>query len=336
MNETEKKIVVIGGGTGSIAILEGLKQVTSNITAVVGMADDGGSNGVMRDELGVLPASDVWKCMTALSDSPVYIDMFRYRFSEGPFKGHTLGNMIMAAGSKVTGSFKDAVTVASEMLHIRGKVTPVTYDDVRLQMQWQAAGKTLIGEHIIDTEQFANDPRQATLTLVPAAVANPDALAAIRGADIIVIAPGDIYTSLGPQLIIPEVALAVRESPALKIYITNLVTKKGHTDTFTVTDHADEIERLAGGEFLDYVLYNTQTPSDESLQLYEAAGSHMVPVGLADQPRRYQLVEGSLAGGSVPADSAETLDIGARSLIRHDKTAITKAVMEIYDRTRSV
>lgn len=335
MNETEKKIVVIGGGTGSIAILEGLKQVTSNITAVVGMADDGGSNGVMRDELGVLPASDVWKCMTALSDSPVYVDMFRYRFSEGPFKGHTLGNMIMAAGSKLTGSFKEAVTIASEMLHIQGKVLPVTYDDVRLQIHWQVNGKTLIGEHIIDTAQFADDPRQASLTLLPTAHPNPDALAAISDADIIVIAPGDIYTSIGPQLIIPEVAAAIHESTALKIYIANLVTKQGHTDTFTVIDHADEIERLAGGEFIDYVLYNSQKPNYEALQFYESAGSYMVPVGAIDQPKHYQLVEGSLVGGTVLADSAETLDIGARSLIRHDKVAITKSIMEIYDRARS-
>lgn len=335
MNETDKKIVVIGGGTGSIAVLEGLKQATGNITAVVGMADDGGSNGVFRDELGVLPASDVWKCMTALSDSSVYIDMFRYRFSEGPFKGHTLGNMIMAAESKVTGSFRDAVAVASEMLRIKGRVLPVTYDDIRLQMQWPASGKTLIGEHIIDTEQFTDNPRQAMLSLVPTAQPNPDALTAIDEADIIVIAPGDIYTSIGPQLVIEEVAVAVRESPALKIYVANLVTKHGHTDDFTVSDHADEIERLAGGEFLDFVLYNTQKPHDEAVRLYEAAGSYMVPLADKEQPKHYQLIPGSLVGGTVLADTAETLGVGARSLIRHDKTAIATAIMELYDRARS-
>lgn len=335
MNETDKKIVVIGGGTGSIAVLEGLKQVTENITAVVGMADDGGSNGVFRNELGVLPASDVWKCMTALSDSTIYIDMFRYRFSEGPFKGHTLGNMIMAAESKVTGSFKEAVAVASDMLHIKGKVLPVTYDDIRLQMQWPASGKTLIGEHIIDTEQFADDPRQALLSLVPAARPNPDAVAAIYEADIIVIAPGDIYTSIGPQLVMNEVAVAIRESSALKIYVANLVTKHGHTDNFTVSDHADEIERLAGGEFLDFVLYNTQKPNDEALRLYEAAGSYMVPLAGDAQQNHYQLIPGSLVGETVLADAAETLGVGARSLIRHDKTAIANVVMEIYDRARS-
>lgn len=334
MDGSNKKIVVIGGGTGSIAVLEGLKRVTSDVTAIVGMADDGGSNGVIRNELGLLPPSDVWKCITALSDSSVLVDMFRYRFSEGPFKGHTLGNMIMAAGDKVTGSFKETVEIASKMLAIQGKVVPVTYNDVRLQMHWPNTGETLVGEHIIDVEHFSHDPRSATLSLLPNAAANPDAVKAIQDAEIIVVAPGDIYTSIGPQVVMPEIAQALREASAVKIYIANLVTKLGHTDNFSVSDHADEIERLAGGKLFDYVLYNTQKPSDESIQLYENAGSYLVPFN-QDQHRHYAVVPGLLVGETVLADKAETLDIGARSLIRHDKTAIANAVMEIYDRARS-
>lgn len=335
MNENELKIAVIGGGTGSISILQGLRAHSKQITAVVGMADDGGSTGVLRDELGVLPAGDVWKCMAALGSDREVSELFKYRFGEGTFKGHTLGNIIMAAAEKSHGEgFTKAVRIASRMMQLEGAIAPVTLDNIRMQMTWPS-GKELIGEHIIDVEQFSEDPRQATLSVVPStAAANPAAVQALLDADVIVIAPGDIYTSLGPQLVMPEIKVALQQSSAVKVYIANLVTKPGHTTGFSVTDHADEIERLGGGEFLDYVLYNRQQPSDEALQEYAQQGVVVVesnPEQVAQ--KHYAVVGGDFLGKTVAQDSAEAFSVAARSMVRHDPQAVADAIIAAYEQS---
>jgi uncharacterized cofD-like protein len=331
ISESGRNIVVIGGGTGSIALLQGLKDKVF-VTSIVGMADDGGSNGVIRDELHVLPPSDVWKCMTALSSQPDRSELFRYRFSEGPFQGHTLGNMVMTAASKQNG-FEYAVEIASSILEVQGSVVPVTLDDVRLQMQWPETGKTLIGEHIIDIEHFADDPRRAELSLLPVAQANPRAIAAIREADMIVFAPGDLYTTQAPQLVIAEFAQAIREAQATKVYVSNLVTKPGHTDGFSVADHASEIERFIGDEVLDFVVYNKQQPDNELRGKYHEAGSEMVePRENEFQGKKYLAVPADLLGATVDHDASETLTTASRSFIRHDSQAVADAIIGLYDR----
>lgn len=330
------KIAVIGGGTGSFTLLSALKNHTSQIAALVNMVDDGGSTGVLRDELGTLPPGDVRQCLVALSTSPKVRELFNYRFEEGTFGGHSFGNILLTALEKTTGSFSEAVETASEILRVRGTVIPMTLEDVRLKMEWPETSLILQGERVIDAEHFKNDPRNATLSLVPKVAVNPTAVKAILQADLVVVAPGDLYTSLGPLLIIPEIGEALKKTRAVKIYVSNLVTKQGQTDGFSVSDHADEIERLAGDHFLDYVLYNSQKPTARQAARYKKEGAYVVPL---DQEKldaaTYRAVEGNFLGEMVQPDKADTIPV-TRALIRHDSKAVAKAIMELHRRARNV
>jgi len=332
--KNEVRIAVIGGGTGSFTMLSSLKNYTTQIAAIVNMADDGSSTGVLRDELGTLPPGDVRQCLVALSDSPKIRDLFDYRFQEGTFQGHSFGNILLTALEKVTGDFGEAVEMASEILRVNGIVIPATLDNVRLKMEWPEAKLVLNGEKVIDATFFERDPRKATLSLVPAATSNPTALMAIEQADVVVIAPGDLYTSLGPLLVIDGIGEALKKSNALKIYVSNLVSKRGQTDHFTVSDHAAEIERFAGFKFLDYVLYNDQTPSTELATRYEEEGSYTTEVDTTElQKAHYKAVGGDFLG-EIAKESGKTGLAIKRSLIRHDADAVAKMILDIYHKDR--
>jgi len=328
----EVKIAVIGGGTGSFTMLSALKKYTTQIAAIVSMADDGGSTGVLRDELGTLPPGDVRQCLVALSDSPKVRELFEYRFDTGTFGGHSFGNILLTALEKITGDFSQAVETASEILRIRGAVIPATLDNVRLKMEWKSKSLVLHGERVIDSEYFQHDPRRAKLSLLPAAKPNEMALAAIEQADIVVVAPGDLYTSLGPLLVIDGIGEALARTNAKVFYVANLVSKQGQTDSFTVSDHAAEIERFAGSPFLDYVLYNQEAPTEEVAKRYEEEGGY---VTLADVDKlsmaSYEAVGGNFLGSMATLNGADTL-IGKRSLIRHDAKAVAKLILELYKR----
>jgi len=325
------KIAVIGGGTGSFTLLSSLKNYSRSIAAIVNMADDGGSTGVLRDELGALPPGDVRQCLVALSDSPKIRDLFNYRFEEGTFGGHSFGNILLTALEKVTGNFTEAIETASEILRVNGTVIPATLDNVRLKMEWPQVSVILQGERVIDAEYFEHDPKKATLSLVPAAHANPMALQAILEADLVVIAPGDLYTSLGPLLIIDGVGDALRKTAAKTVYVSNLVTKKGQTEGLTVSGHADEIERFAGGPFLDFVLYNEQVPDEELAKKYEAEDAFLVPID-ADQLQThpYEAVAGDFLGQVAAQHTNDKLPV-TRSLIRHDSGAVASAIIGLYN-----
>lgn len=327
------RIAVIGGGTGSFTILNTLKAHTSQIAAIVNMADDGSSTGQLRDEFGTLPAGDVRQCLVALSDSPKVRDLFDYRFSEGSFKGHSFGNLLLTALEKISGDFAEAVETASDILRVNGMVIPATLDNVRLKMEWKDKSLILHGERVIDAEFFKEDPRRATLSLIPSAKANPTAVAAIEQADIVIIAPGDLYTSLGPLLVIDGIGEALRRSKAMKFYIPNLVSKQGQTDKFTVSDHVEEIERFAGGEFLDIVLYNKQQPNKMVAALYMAEGGYMTEVDhkVLDQTH-YRAIGGEFLGEVATHNPADPL-FGKRSLIRHDAEAVIRLILKTYHDT---
>lgn len=328
--KTEVKIAVIGGGTGSFTLLSSLKEHTSQLAAIVSMADDGGSTGVLRDELGTLPPGDVRQCLVALSDSPKVRDLFNYRFEEGTFGGHSFGNILLTALEKATGSFSEAVETASEILRVHGTVIPATLDDIRLKMEWKDVSTILHGERVIDAEYFKNDPRRATLSLVPDAKPNPTALAAIEQADMIVVAPGDLYTSLGPLLVIDGIGEALRRTKATIVYVCNLVTKQGQTAGFSVSDHAAEIERFGGGEFLDYVLYNEQQPTDDIAARYHGEGAYLVEFDTAElRAAHYKARAGEFLGTMAEGHTGDMLPV-TRSLIRHDATAVASALMDIY------
>lgn len=338
MNEpfapSEVKIAVIGGGTGSFTLLSALKDYTSQIAALVNMADDGGSTGVLRDELGVLPPGDVRQCLVALSDSPRIRDLFSYRFEEGTFEGHSFGNLFLTALEKTTGSFAQAIETASDILRVNGTVIPATLDDVRLVMKWGGKSAiTLHGERVIDADHFKQDPRRATLSLDPTPSVNLMAIAAIEQADLVVIAPGDLYTSLGPLLVIDGVGDALRRTKAKVVYVCNLVTKEGQTNGFTVSDHAAEIERFGGGRFLDAVLYNSQVPSERILERYRSENAYPVEVDhdmLAKAP--YNAIGGNFLGQIVEYNAADQHLPVTRNLIRHNPVAVASALVSLIER----
>jgi uncharacterized cofD-like protein len=325
------KIVVIGGGTGSFVVLSGLKNYVQNITALVNMADDGGSTGVLRDELGVLPSGDVRQCLVALSRSSKVRELFNYRFTDGSLKGHAFGNLFLTALEKMTGSFSEGVELASEILQIVGKVEPITLDHVSLVLK--DGSRIVKGEYKIGHMKFAK-PRP-TLWLEPTATLNRRALSAIKTADLIVIAPGNLYGSLAPALVVSGLKNALKNSPAKKIYICNLVTKPNQTDGFKVHDFAAEIERLAGAEFLDYVIYNNHPPSQKLLDRYAAENEYAVEIDSeALKNAHYQAKGADLLSKTIWQNkSAADPLANRRTLIRHDPDQLARRIMRIlfYD-----
>lgn len=331
---TQLKIAVIGGGTGSFTLLSALKDHTSQIAALVNMADDGGSTGVLRDELGALPPGDVRQCLVALSSSPKVRDLFNYRFEEGSLKGHAFGNLFLTALEKMTGDFAAGVELASEVLGVKGVVEPITLSNVTLVMTGEN-NEEVRGEFEIAHRNFTG--QRPEFRLEPMATANPRAIRAIETADIVIIAPGNLYGSLAPALIVPGVGEALRKTKAFKMYVCNLVTKPGQTDGFSVSDFSDEIERLAGGEFLDAVLFNTKDPAPELLERYAKAGEKSVTYDKDDLHDKHYIAAGAnLLAGSVWQGYNTSDPIAAsRTLIRHDSSAVANAIIELYDYART-
>jgi uncharacterized cofD-like protein len=330
MKKTDARIVVIGGGTGGFTLLNALKNYCSNVTALVNMADDGGSTGQLRDELGVLPPGDTRKTLVALSESPKVRDLFNYRFEEGTLRGHTFGNLFLTALEKLTGSFAEAVETASEVLHTDGRVIPITLDNVRLVIEWPD-GTMIHGENRIDVMEFAKNKGRPILHLAPNASINPDAAEAIRDANVVVLSAGDIYTSLGSSLAVAGVTEALKHTKARIVYVCNLVTKPGQTDGFTVSEHVAEIERLAGAQLIDYVIYNTARPPAELASKYIKEGELLVGIDqgvLANA--HYKAIGQPLLDTETSPQATKGDPLAAhRSLIRHNGDAIAKAVLEV-------
>ncbi len=323
------RVVVIGGGTGSFMVLSGLKNYVKHITALVSMADDGGSTGVLRDEYGVLPPGDVRQCLVALSDSPKLRDLFNYRFDEGGLSGHSFGNLFISALEKMTGSFPIAVDVASDVLDINGHdIVPATLDKVTLVAE--SDGKQIRHEREIRKVTFSSQRPRVFLDPVPEP--NPDALKAIADADLVVIAPGGLYESLGATLVIPGIGAALARSTAKKIYVCNLMNQAKHTEGFSVLDYADELERLAGCEFLDEVIYNTHTPSEKLIEKYALEDESPVKKPAENAARHYQLLGADLLARSIwKNDSESDVLASQRALIRHDSDRLARSILGGYD-----
>lgn len=322
------KIVVIGGGTGSFTVLSGLKHYATHITALVNMADDGGSTGQLRDELGALPPGDVRQCLVALSNTPEVRDLFNYRFEEGSLKGHAFGNLFLTALEKMTGSFASAVETASHVLNIAGRVEPITFSQIRLCAK-DEAGTVTEGEFAIVEAKFEGKPQ---LWLEPKAMIQPEAITAIMEADLVVIAPGNLYSSLAPTLLVEGVPEALRETKAKKVYISNLVTKPGQTDGYTVDEFASEIERFAGKGTLDYVLYNTAMPSKDLLDKYASDGEYAVQYDTGTfKTKTYRAKGADLLATQVWTGAQSSDPIShVRSYIRHDPDKVARQLMKIY------
>jgi len=325
MNLSGVKTVVIGGGTGSFTLLKTLKNYTHDITALVNMTDDGGSTGILRDELGVLPPGDVRQCLVALSNAPYLRDVLSYRFEDGTFKGHAFGNLLMAALEKVSGSFTNGVSIASEILNITGKVEPVLINNVKLCMK-TADGKTYKGQHTIEQSNFKQT--RPELWLEPNPEVNQSALSAVEQADYIIVAPGNLYASLAPALLVPEVGHAIKASKAKKVFVCNLVTKPGQTDGFAVNDFVSEIERFIGGKCIDTVLYNNKKPAKRLLDKYAFQGEFGVEIDRGViKDSHYTAVGASLIG---EVHTSSKSDLMARTLIRHDSEKLARQLAKIY------
>ena len=322
------RVVVIGGGTGSFTLLTGLRQYASQVTALVNMADDGGSTGQLRDEVGVLPPGDVRQCLVALSNSPKVRDLFNYRFDEGSFKGHAFGNLFLTALEKMTGSFAEAVALASQVLNIDGCVVPATLSNVTLCAEGED-GQPIKGEYVISQQALARRPK---IWLEPEAQANPAAVEAIRTADMVVVAPGNLYGSLAPVLVIREIQEALAATKARCVFVCNLVTKPGPTDGFSVSDFASEIERLAGSQFLDYVVFNNTRPSPELMDKYAHDGELMVEYDMDEMHRQHYRYRAAPVLAQDVWDGAQASDplASTRSFIRHDPDVVARQLMRIY------
>lgn len=316
MRNKRPNIVVVGGGSGSSMLLKGLKQHPVDLTAIVTTFDSGGSSGILRDEFGYPPFGDLRKCLVALSDSSSTSSLrtaSEFRFSsDSSLKGHSLGNLLLAALTSLHHNVEDAISEMSRMLDIKDKVIPVALDPADLCADLED-GSQLRGESTIDL-RGGNMPRIKNMFLEPVVDANPRALEAIENADAIVLGPGDLYTSIVPNLLARGFADAVARSKAPKIYVCNLMTKLGETEGFTTSDFASEIVRYLGGTSLDCVLVNSRPVPSDALVKYASEGA--VPV-VHDEANIYPFSRSVMA---VP------LSIN-HPKVRHDPERVSEAVL---------
>ena len=329
----KKKVVTIGGGTGSFMLLTGLKKYQVELSAVVSMADDGGSTGVLRDELGVLPPGDVRQCLVALSDSGTTLrKLLNYRFEDGSLKGHNFGNLFLSALEKISGSFSDGVGEAMRILNVHGQVLPVTDQDAKLHLEIKG-GKILKGENEINHSSFSPSEIKK-IYFNPRVKANPRAIECIKAADVIVIGPGNHFCSILPNLVIKEFSEAIKKSKAKIVYNCNLTNKKGHTDSFDVDDYVESINSFIGKDRIDYVMFNTKKPSKKLIEKYRRSegGNFLVDFIESKKPKRkYKLIKGDfIMSEEVKYSSLDTL-AKTRSFIRHSSDKLSKAIVLISE-----
>lgn len=266
-----KTVVIIGGGTATFTLLQGLRQFPTNNIVIVSTADDGGSAGTLRKELGIMPYGDIRQCLIGLSYTvPALQNLFLYRFDRGTLKGHNVGNILLAALQKITGSPESAIAEAARLLNVRGEVLFVSKQPTMLSAKLKD-GTRILSEHALD-EPITKKRAPIEKLMLTKANVNPRVLDALARADAIVLGPGDLYTSTLPNLLVPGVAEAISTSPAKKILITNLMTKLGQTDGFRASDFVREANRYLsvteGQSAIDTVIVNTKKPYREILNRY--------------------------------------------------------------------
>jgi uncharacterized cofD-like protein len=308
------RIVVLGGGTGLSTLLRGLKRFSTNLTAIVTVFDDGGSSGRLRREQGILPPGDIRNCLVALAEAePLLTRLFEHRFKGGELDGHSFGNLFIASMSQVVGDLEAAVKECSKVLAIRGRVLPTTLHDVTLCAEF-TDGTTIEGESAIT--RAGKTIRRVYLK--PAHVPPlQDVVEAIRDADLIVLGPGSLYTSVIPNLLVEGVVDAIRQSPALKVYVCNVMTQHGETRGFRASDHVRVLLEQGGPGLFDYVLVNTRRPQNQALLArYSSEGAEPV-VADVDAIREMGL-----------RVVAEDL-ISEEELVRHDPRKLATALLQL-------
>ncbi len=310
------KIVAIGGGTGLSTILKGLKHITNNLTAIVTVGDDGGSSGRLREEMGVLPPGDIRNCIAALADEEDLVtELFQYRFKSGNgLEGHSFGNLFLSALCAITGDMVRAVKESSKVLAIRGKVLPATLDDMRLIAEMED-GRVIMGEsNIPEAKGKIKKLKAHPANLVPL----DDAVQAINDADLIIMGPGSLYTSIIPNLLIKEITSAISSAKAKKVYICNIMSQPGETDNYTVADHVEAILEHSDSNVIDTVFVNDNLPKNLALK-YKAADS--LPVKLDHERVRKH---------GIDVVFKRLIEENKEGLVRHSPKMLAKAVSHWY------
>lgn len=326
MEKRAQKIVVIGGGTGTSVLLSGLKHYFEDVSAIVTVADNGGGSGVLREDLGMLPPGDVRSCLLALSDmEPVMEKMLNHRFRQGRLKGQNCGNLLIAAMTEIYGDFGVAIEKLSGILRVSGRVYPMTLKDVNLAATL-SSGVKVYGESQIPLEAMKRGERIQRIWLEPEEVDAPrESVEAIVSADCIILGPGSLYTSILPNLLVPELREAIELAKAPRIYVSNIMSQPGETDGFTVLDHVQVIRDHAGDQLMDYCLIHNGGVPETALERYEEDGAHAIQYR---EGEKHQLE----AWGIQPV-AASFVEV-AKGYIRHDAHAIAGQIIEILDHKR--
>lgn len=327
-----KNIVTIGGGTGNFVLLSGLKKYPIRLSAIVSMADNGGSTGILRDELGVLPPGDIRQCLVALSDSSDKMrQLMNYRFEKGGLKGHSFGNLLLSALEKINKGFLNGLEEASKILNIRGEVIPVVDSDINLYMELNS-GEILKSEHQINTNFEIEKKGIKKIYLKPNPIANKKAIQRIKEADMIIIGPGSLYCSILPNLLVEEISRAIYKSKATVVFNCNLVNKKGHTEKLTLDDYIDIINRYLGGERIDFATFNNKKIPDYLIKKYNKKGERLIKFFKnARMKRSYKIIATDLFDTRPLKFSKVDPLIKTRSLIRHNPEKLAKTLMFLLE-----
>ncbi|AEB75115.1 gluconeogenesis factor YvcK family protein [Clostridium botulinum] len=324
------KIVTIGGGTGLSTMLRGLKYYTSNITAIVTVGDDGGGSGALREELGILPPGDIRNCILALADTePLMEELLQYRFKDGNLKNQNFGNLFLAAMDGLSSNFEEAVQKMSSVLAVTGRVLPVTLDDMVLKAKLKN-GNVVEGESNIPNEVVYQNSKIDRIFIEPSnAKALKEAVEAILDADAIILGPGSLYTSVIPNLLVKDISKALKFSKALKIYVSNIMTQRGETDNYKVSDHIKAIFKHGGDGIIDYVATNTKDINDLIIEKY-----------LEKNAKQVKVDEKNITDLDVNIVEGEFITI-KDGFVRHDPDKLAKFLMEtimdkklLYDRKK--
>lgn len=318
-DSAKKNVVVIGGGTGSFVVLNALKNSPYNLSAILTMADDGGSTGMLREDFGILPPGDVRCALVALShsDNKILSGLFNYRFQEGRgLAGHSFGNLFLTALERLTGDFSEAIIEAGKILNIKGRVIPVALKHTHLMAELEN-GKIIKGETNIDIPKHNPALKIKKIWLQPKAKVNPIARKAIQNADFIIIGPGDLYTSILPNLLVGGVVTSLNQSRAKKIYIVNIMTKYGETNCFRASDFVQELGNYLALGVLDYVLVNIERPDVKRLKKYREERARFVECDEKNLKKmHYQLVKAKI--------------LRPHGLLRHDFKKLAMVLEKIF------
>lgn len=312
------KVVVLGGGTGLNSLLTGLKKYTSNITAVVSVADEGKSSRRLRNEFGVLPPGDIRNCLVALSESsPMMSQLLQYRFKEGKgLKGHSFGNLLLTAMTRITGSFEKGLEETEKLLAIRGRVLPVSLGKTSLCAVLEN-GKTIREEPNVEVHKTKYKSEIKKLYLDPQVDAYGEALKAIHKADLIVLGPGSLYTSILPNILTTGIPAAIKNAKAPVAYVCNVMTQPGETDNYTVSDHVNKIVAHLGEGQIDYVIVNRERADKKLYVKYRKEGSTPIEIDL-ENLRSFNVVKANL--------------LTKKNLLRHDVDKLARVVLALTKR----